>query len=384
MATLPAANGEEPATYTVWADASDIDIGVTLEVDGSVIEDHAWLRPYGEKRHIKIVELEAAFRGLSLAANWQTKHVRLMTDSKTVASWLRDFVGNVRRTKTKGLHEALVQRRLQIVSDLVITACIDVSDEWVPTDQNRTDILARVPLAWVKQWRMLKGDATTDDADVVAAAATLPSPVPVSDIVNGQRTDDELQWVIMQLQNGLPVVGQYAFMSSQLVIEDGGLLRSVRLPIEGIVRVPVVPELIVADVVRSTHLVSGDDNWETMYRMIRSRCFFPAMASACVKFVVECTQCKAANPQSGIPAAPTRADIPGRPWSEVVIDTLELGTDRSDKYHCVLVCVDVFTKLVEVCPLVAMMQLVLLLPSPACAYDGVFLMWYEWTMGLSL
>ena len=317
-----------------------------MEVDGSVIEDRAWLRPYGDKRHINIVELEAAIRGLSLAVNWQAKH-----DSKTVASWLRDIVGNVRRTKTKGPHKVLVQRRLQIVSDLVITACMDVSVEWVPTDQNRADILTRVPPAWVKQCRMLKGDATTDDADVVAAAATLPSPVKVRNILNGQRADDVLQLVIMQLQNGLPVVGQYASMSSQLVIEDGVLLRSIKPPIEGMVRVPVVPEFIVADVVRSTHLVSGHGNWETMYRMIRSRCFFPAIASACVKFVAECTQCKAANPQSGIPAAPTRADIPGRPWSEVVIDTLELGTDRSGKYHCVLVCVDIFTKWVDVCPL---------------------------------
>ena len=34
-----------------------------------------------------------------------------------------------------------------------------------------------------------------------------------------------------------------------------------------------------------------------------------------------------------------------------MIDTLELGTERSGQYHCVLVCVDSFTKWVEVCPL---------------------------------
>jgi len=33
------------------------------------------------------------------------------------------------------------------------------------------------------------------------------------------------------------------------------------------------------------------------------------------------------------------------------MDTLELGLDRSHKYHCVLVCVDSFTKWVEVAPL---------------------------------
>ena len=33
-----------------------------------------------------------------------------------------------------------------------------------------------------------------------------------------------------------------------------------------------------------------------------------------------------------------------------MIDTLELGTERSGQYHCVFVCVDSFTKWVEVCP----------------------------------
>ena len=91
-----------------WS-ASDIDIGVAIEVNGSILEDRSWLRPYDDKRHINISELEAMIRGLSLAANWQIKRVRLMTDSKTIASWLGDVIGNVRRTRTKGLHEVLVQ-----------------------------------------------------------------------------------------------------------------------------------------------------------------------------------------------------------------------------------------------------------------------------------
>ena len=34
-----------------------------------------------------------------------------------------------------------------------------------------------------------------------------------------------------------------------------------------------------------------------------------------------------------------------------MIDTLELCTDSSGKSHCMLVCADIFTKWVEVCPL---------------------------------
>ena len=39
------------------------------------------------------------------------------------------------------------------------------------------------------------------------------------------------------------------------------------------------------------------------------------------------------------------------PAGEVVIDVLELGVDRSIQYQCVMVCVDAFTKWVEVAPL---------------------------------
>ena len=55
---------------TIWADASDISIGVAIELDGSILEDRSWLRPYDDKRHINIVELEAAIRGLSLVVDW--------------------------------------------------------------------------------------------------------------------------------------------------------------------------------------------------------------------------------------------------------------------------------------------------------------------------
>ena len=75
------------------------------------------------------------------------------------------------------------------------------------------------------------------------------------------------------------------------------------------------------------------------------------MASACQNHVKSCRQCSAANSSRGPVAAPTRTDIPGRPWGEVAIDVLELEADGSSQYHCVLVCVDVLTKWIEVAPL---------------------------------
>ena len=48
---------------TVWTDASDVGLGVVLQVNGVTIEDQSWLRPGGDKCHINIVELEAAIKG---------------------------------------------------------------------------------------------------------------------------------------------------------------------------------------------------------------------------------------------------------------------------------------------------------------------------------
>ena len=80
-----------------------------------------------------------------------------------------------------------------------------------------------------------------------------------------------------------------------------------------------------------------------MYRLIRSCAYFPGIASECNEFVAGCSKCKAADCTKGDHAPPTRPDIPSGLWSEVV--------NNSGKYHCVLVCVDVFTKWVEVYPL---------------------------------
>ena len=339
----------EPRECTVWVDASNIGFGVVLEMDGSTMEDRSWLRPHGDTRHINTMELEAAIRGLSLAVSWRATRVRLMTDSKTVASWLKDVVGDVRRTRVKGLHGVLVQRRLQIVADLVITVGLAVTIEWVPTGQNRADVLTRVPPAWVRRCKMLKGDG--EDGGVAGAAATLPGPVPTVRIVKEQSADDQIQAAVAQLEAGEAVTGLYAPVASQLAVDGGVLVRSVKLPVEGLVRVPVVPQPLTAEIVSRAHQVSGHAGWEAMYRMIRSRCFFPGIASACCQYVDGCTHCKSASARKGTGAPPTRADVPGRPWSEVTIDTLELGGDGSGKYHCVLVCVDNFTKWVEVCPL---------------------------------
>ena len=93
------------STWQVWCYASDMAFGAVLTLDGEAIEDCSWLRKPDDRRHINIAELEAAVQGITLAAKWEIKKFKLMTDSKTVAGWLSQLLNNTRRVRTRGLHE---------------------------------------------------------------------------------------------------------------------------------------------------------------------------------------------------------------------------------------------------------------------------------------
>ena len=192
--------------------------------------------------------------------------------------------------------------------------------------------------------------AETDGVSAAAAARVLGQN-SLEAILEAQSVDDYIQDVIIRLQQGRQIGGPYSRIQNQLVIDGGVLYRCVKLPVEGVTSVPVVPESLVGKVIKATHVNSGHGAWKTMYKMIRSRCYFPGIGSACYDHVKSCSSCAAANPVHGPAMPPTRASVPGSPWTEVTIDSLELGTDRSGCYHCVLVCVDSFTKWVEVEPL---------------------------------
>eukprot|EP00117_Sycon_ciliatum_P010277 scpid12682/ scgid5529/ len=205
----------------VYVDASDVGLGVVVSVDGQVMEDRSWLRPKDDKRHINVVELEAAIKGLSLAVAWKFSSVRLVTDSKTSAAWLRDVVNNVRRVKTSGLYDVLVQRRLQIIADLIVSAQLSVTIEWVASAANPADVLTRVPATWIQLSKKLT--ATADAPASVSAAVTTPvativGPVLLTDITSAQSTDQLIQTVITQLEQDLPVAREYSKVRPQLVV----------------------------------------------------------------------------------------------------------------------------------------------------------------------
>ena len=98
--------------------------------------------------------------------------------------------------------------------------------------------------------------------------------------------------------------------SQQLVESDGLLRREVKLPLEGLVSVPVIPEDLVKCVLRAGHQTSGHASWNTAYSTLRSKCYFPRMAARCRLHVQECQICQAASRQRGPVLPATRPQYP--------------------------------------------------------------------------
>uniref|UniRef100_A0A5S6QMY9 RNase H domain-containing protein n=1 Tax=Trichuris muris TaxID=70415 RepID=A0A5S6QMY9_TRIMR len=128
----------------LWVDASSLALGVMLEVDGSVVEDAAWLRP-DDAQHINMAELDAVIRGLNLALLWRMRRIEIMTDSSTVYRWISDGLSGKSRLRTKAAGEMLIRRRVSTVLSLVKEYALQLTVHLVRSDANRADTLTRVP-----------------------------------------------------------------------------------------------------------------------------------------------------------------------------------------------------------------------------------------------
>lgn len=164
------------------------------------MEDQSWLRPESDNRHINVAELDAAIKGLTLAAEWGIKELTLNTDSRTVYGWLNNLLGNERRIKVGGLYEAIVRRRLQIILDIVDGAAMSVCVQWVPSKDNLADELTRVPEKIAKAWRAHAGGQN----DVCASATeAVPEPVlELPEIAEAQQQDSAIVKVSQQVAAG--------------------------------------------------------------------------------------------------------------------------------------------------------------------------------------
>ena len=77
-------NGPE---LDVWVDASSLAIGVSLEHEGTAVEDASWLRKERDTQHINLAELDALM--------WKATVLHLHTDSACVHKWITDLLGRL-------------------------------------------------------------------------------------------------------------------------------------------------------------------------------------------------------------------------------------------------------------------------------------------------
>ena len=341
--------------WKVWCDASSIAYGVVLQAGQVVMEDQGWLRPSDDQAHINVAELGAVIKGLNLATYWDVKELTVVTDSKTVFGWLRALLDDTKRVKVSGLHEVVVARRLQGIDDLIATTQMKVSVEWVPSRDNLADKMTRVPGKFVQYWKdSIRGTEVQVNAAAPIAGldAEVISPLSLSEIRKAQEGDTRIVSILQQVRDGgITEPGEFEKVKTQLVIVDNVLMRSTKSPLDGMQSVPVIPSSLIEKVLQSGHIQTGHAGWGATVEYLRRRCFFPGMSRRCQEFVQHCSSCVAANPRGGATVPPTRGVLPSRPWSCVQIDTLELGGCRHDQYRCVLVCVDMFTRWVEIVPL---------------------------------
>ena len=98
--------------------ASDVALGVVLEIDGWIAEDGAWLRKTDDIAHINLTELDAVVKGVSVAINWNVKRITIMSDSRSVVYWLNALLQNKHLIKSTAMSELLIRRNRQQVNSL--------------------------------------------------------------------------------------------------------------------------------------------------------------------------------------------------------------------------------------------------------------------------
>ncbi len=141
----------ETTAGRVWCDASNLALGVAVEIDGCVVEDATCLRKPSDIGHINVAELDAVLKGVNLALKWKLKSIEIMTDSAIVVSWLNSVLIGDFRAKVTGMSEMFVKRRLSVIKELVDELGLEISVKFVVSCKNRADVLTRVNKTWLRK-----------------------------------------------------------------------------------------------------------------------------------------------------------------------------------------------------------------------------------------
>lgn len=125
-------------------DASSLAMGVTLEANGSIIEDACWLHPTNDARHINLAELDAALKGINLALQWQATVLHLVTDSACMNQWISDTLIGKAHVKTKATSEIFMRLCLGTLRALTEEYGLTINLTLVKSCQNHADCLTRL------------------------------------------------------------------------------------------------------------------------------------------------------------------------------------------------------------------------------------------------
>ena len=142
-------------------DASGLAVGVVLAVNGTTVEDAAWLRKRDDHNHINVAELEAVLKGVNLTLKWGFTIVYVMTDSAAVYNYVMSVITTEKRVRTKGATEMIIKRRLGTLGNLLEEFGLQIQVALVSTEKNKADALTRIKKKW-----LLK-----DSADLVCSMA---------------------------------------------------------------------------------------------------------------------------------------------------------------------------------------------------------------------
>ena len=121
---------------TLWVDASNMALGVALDVNGEIIEDASWLHGKNDSSHINLAELDAVLKGIGLARKWGMQELVLVTDSATVFGWLKVVVHKTHNVRTKALSELLIRRHLDILKNVIAQEQLTVAVRLVRSHEN--------------------------------------------------------------------------------------------------------------------------------------------------------------------------------------------------------------------------------------------------------
>ena len=97
---------------------------------------------------LNLCELEAAIKGVNMAVKCGFEKIRLNTNSITVKCWLTAVFAQTHNVRTHVLSELLIRRRLDVFCQLKKQGLM-VYCHLVKSEDNRADVLTRVPKKWL-------------------------------------------------------------------------------------------------------------------------------------------------------------------------------------------------------------------------------------------